>query len=263
MMTVAVHNLVQYFRLRWLRYRMYGNHVSRGAVQRVGGLRIEIDEPREFYMQVKDIFSQHIYRFETQNPNPYIIDGGANIGMASLYLKKQYPEAKIRAFEPDPRVASILARNLERNGMSDVEIVPLALAEAAGERAFSAGGVGGHLAEKLPNNTLRVLAHPLSTYLDRDVDLLKLNIEGDEFAVLSEASHSGRLSRVHRMIIEYHGWLHRPQSLGQLLSLIDESGFRYVLHDFDSETNSGSKPPFSIKNTYFILVYAERPRQSK
>src|SRR6202012_3041239 len=42
----------------------------------------------------------------------FIIDGGANIGMASVYFKNRYPKATIIAIEPDKGNAEILNANV-------------------------------------------------------------------------------------------------------------------------------------------------------
>jgi hypothetical protein len=41
----------------------------------------------------------------------YVIDGGANIGLAALYLKNKYPRAKIIAVEPERSNFELLKKN--------------------------------------------------------------------------------------------------------------------------------------------------------
>ena len=64
------------------------------------------------------------------------------------------------------------------------------------------------------------------------------------------------------MVLEYHGWAEGEQHLGEILCLLDREGFRYLVHDFDAETCSASKPPFRLKpgRNWFCLVYATRDR---
>jgi hypothetical protein len=100
----------------------------------------------------------------------------------------------------------------------------------------------------------------LSDYLDEPVDFLKLNIEGEELPVLQEAAASGRLRNVRELVLEYHGWPGKQQGLGYILNLLDSNGYRYLVHDFDSQTCGASKPPFRMTadTTWFCLVYGRR-----
>lgn len=100
----------------------------------------------------------------------------------------------------------------------------------------------------------------ISDYLNEPIDFLKLNIEGEELAVLQEAEASGRLRNVRELVLEYHGWPKGEQRLGAILELLDRQGFRYLIHDFDAESCCASKPPFHLtpQTTWFCLVYARR-----
>ena len=101
----------------------------------------------------------------------------------------------------------------------------------------------------------------LSSLLTEPVEMLKLNIEGEEWPVLRDLEQSGKLALVRRLILEYHGWPGGRQCLGDILNLLDRASFRYLLHDFDRETNPSTKPPFRLRpnSPWFCLVYAERP----
>ena len=158
-----------------------------------------------------------------------------------------------------PRVFAILSENLKANGPSVVTLVNAALGSADGEMEFSPDGqAGGALVSS--HGTMRVRVERLSSYLTTDVDFLKLNIEGAELDVLTEAAASGCLPRVRAMVIEYHGWADGEQRLGPLLSLLDANGFRYLIHDMDDQTNPRTKPPFRDPrgDPWFALVYAWR-----
>lgn len=223
------------------------------------GLTVRVTDGPNFYMQYKDEFVQGIYHFEAVRKAPRILDGGANMGMSSLCWKRAYPEAEIIAFEPDPAIFALLQENVAANGLTGVELVNAGLGPQAGRFDFhSDHSAGGQI--RLVDNAKGVRVERLSDYLDRRVDLLKLNIEGLELDVLREAAEAGRLGAVEQMVFEYHGWPGQPQRLGELLVLLEREGFRYLLHDFDAETCSATKPPFRLRRgtTWFCLVYARR-----
>lgn len=56
------------------------------------------------------IFKRQIYNFQIDNPAPYIIDAGANIGLGVIYFKKLFPDAEIIAFEPDPNIFAVMKK---------------------------------------------------------------------------------------------------------------------------------------------------------
>jgi FkbM family methyltransferase len=226
---------------------------------RLDGLTIHYDDLLSLYMEYKHIFAWGIYDFRPATPRPRVLDCGAHIGLSALRFKQLAPDARIVAFEPDPPALERLQRNLADNDITDVEIVPAALATGAGESHFVADGTdGGALTANANAATQTVRTVKLSDYLDEPVALLKMNIEGAETAVLREAAD--RLHRCDQVILEYHGFPEVGQHLHEILALLDACGFRYLLHHFDHETNRAVQPPFDIREgtRFFTLVAATR-----
>lgn len=230
-----------------------------GGVVRAGGFVLRVTDGPNTYMQYKDELVRRSYAFTSGRDEPVVIDGGANIGMFTLATLRDHPRARITAFEPDPSVLALLRENLDRNGAGHVTVVNAALGSEDGEMGFTPDGQAGGMlvAAATP---MRVRVERLSRYIDREVDFLKLNIEGAELDVLRELRDSGRLGQVRSMVIEYHGWPEGEQRLGPLLSLLDDCGFRYLLHDQDEQSNPRTKPPFVPPggDPWFALVYAWR-----
>jgi FkbM family methyltransferase len=231
-----------------------------GKVVRLLDYRIRITDGPNAYVQFKDVFVRANYRFTCDRPNPLIIDGGSNMGLSILGFKRDHPGCRVIGFEPDPQIFALLEENLASNGASNgVTLVPAGLAAAEGTVSFAAdGSSGGRIADGPQNSTIRVVR--LSDYLGEPIDFLKLNIEGAELPVLQECAQRGVLTNVRKLVVEYHGWRQGPQQLGDLLNVLDRQGFRYLLHDFDTESCGTSKPPFRLRARapWFCLVYAER-----
>ncbi len=231
-----------------------------GSVIGAEGFRFRITDGPNAYMQVKDVFVRGIYRFAASRPDPLIIDGGSNMGISILGFKRDHPSSRIIGFEPDPAICELLKSNLERNeAHQNVTLVNAGLGEEDGTATFAAdGSAGGRIEDGAAARTIRV--ERLSRYLNEPVDFLKLNIEGQELAVLRECAAAGSLGNVRQMVLEYHGWAGGTQFLGDLLNLLDREGFRYFVHDFDAETCSITKPPFRHRPRadWFCLVHAHR-----
>ena len=224
---------------------------------KVNGYLVRYLDFLSLYMEYKDIFSAQIYEFESKRRSPRVIDGGGFIGMSVLYTKLAHPGAQITCFEPDPKAYAVLRQNVEVNGLRDIELVQAGLATETGSRPFLRDGAdGGRIVET--GGTSEVKTVQLSQYLDEPVDLLKLNIEGMELAVLEESADT--LHQVRELVLEYHGWPGEAQNLGAILDLLDECGFRYLINHFDYETNDVLRPPFSLErdSVWFALVYGRR-----
>lgn len=222
----------------------------------IEGLKIYCHDLLAFYMAVKDIFVRKVYNFDTDAMEPRIIDGGGHIGLFSLFVKRKYPQARITIFEPDPESLSLLKKNLAANGIKDAQVVEAGLMDHEGYIAFASDGSDGSSFYS-PTAQSKVPVVRLGKYLDEDIDFLKLNIEGAEYAVIREIEPL--LGNVRQSVIEYHGFPETGQNLHHILAILDRSGFRYLINDFDHQTNPATKPPFHLDSDtrFFLLVYAK------
>jgi FkbM family methyltransferase len=175
------------------------------------------------------IFINEIYAFDSTKQSPVIIDGGANIGLATLYWKVKYPQARITAFEPSKQVVSMLIKNLDLNSIRDVQVIEAALYDQDGYFEFTSNEAlsGSLILAKDLSFNYKVKTARLSQYINEEIDLLKLDIEGAELNVLDEIK--SKLKFVKRIFIEYHSFVDRPQQLDYLLSILREAEFRYYL----------------------------------
>ena len=77
----------------------------------------------EFEILWKDIFKNEAYKTNLKTPKPLIFDVGAHIGLSTLYFKDRYPQAKILAFEPNPKTAKILKLNIKDNHLENIKVI--------------------------------------------------------------------------------------------------------------------------------------------
>ncbi len=221
------------------------------------GLTIYCRDLLSFYMAAKDIFLRKIYSFETSKQTPVIIDGGGHIGLFTLFAKQKYPNAQITTFEPDEVSQLLLNLNLNANNAGNVGIVKAGLYTRNGKLSFGTDNSDGSSIYAEQKTTI-INVVKLSDFVETEIDFLKLNIEGAELGVLEELGQKLRL--VKELVIEYHGFPEIGQKLHKILEILDHAGFRYLIHDFDNETNSITKPPFHLgANTrIFLLIYARQ-----
>lgn len=183
-----------------------------------------------------EIFFNEEYYLEKTDTPIRVIDGGANIGISLLYIKLQAPNARVTCFEPNPAAQEVLQKNIDANGWREsVTIVGSALGAKVGAADFFLSAdtdtdSSGTLTKKQnPKNTQRsfiVSVEPLSQYLTKPLDLLKLDIEGAEYAVIAELQATGRLSLIKQIQLEYHDAPLATHPLSDMLHLLEREGFK-------------------------------------
>ena len=199
---------------------------------KVANFNISHRNREEFRGLVEEIFKKHQYYFEAESKSPVIVDVGAHIGLSTLYFKNLYPEARIVAVEPLRENAELLRLNMSTNVIRDVEIVEVALAASSGKATLyfdseiddwysTAGFTEGAWNGRQTSQSVEVETIALSSLLDEPVDLLKMDIEGAELAVLKEAN--SKLRRVKRIFLEHHPM--QGNSLEKIVKLLESLGF--------------------------------------
>jgi len=193
---------------------------------RLLGPTLLLTDVATFLPTYKEIFEHEIYKFRADSEFPKILDCGANIGLSVIYFKSLYPQSRIVAFEPDPKLGEVLAANLESFKIQDVEVINKAVWSVNTTlEFFSEGSDSGRLSESIEGaSRLSVETIRLAEFLHETVDFLKMDIEGAETEVLSDVNDM--LCNVKNIFIEYHSFSSKPQTLTHLLGILDQAGFR-------------------------------------
>jgi FkbM family methyltransferase len=214
----------------------------------IGKIIVNYAQKEETQDLKREIFTHHLYYFDTDEADPIIIDAGAHLGLATLYFKNLYPTAHIIAFEPNPELFKLLNQNLADNNLTNVTTYNLALDKHVGTHDFfvdnsqylwhSTGSLkpGAWNGVQKNQNVIKVSTDRLGNYLDNlpRVDLLKLDIEGSETAVL--LSIKDKLDKIQNIILEFHPTAN--QNLEQLRAFLIKRGFTVTFHD---RTNARKK----------------------
>jgi FkbM family methyltransferase len=134
-----------------------------------------------------------IFSFYAANRRNYrrVADIGANIGLHSVVLAKLGYE--VEAYEPDPRHLALLVQNLQRNDVAErVTTHQMAVSVSGGSLEFVrllGNTTGSHLAGSKPSayGEMERLIVPVVPFVEimSKVDLVKLDVEGHEFEILS------------------------------------------------------------------------------
>jgi FkbM family methyltransferase len=135
---------------------------------------------------------------------PIIIDAGANVGAASLWLAKQFPEARIVAVEPDP--VNVRMCRLNTQGVPAISVHEAAIGAQSG-RVRLDNPVG--TADAFRTSREAEGSVPVFTVKELSAGgrlfLVKIDIEGFESDLFS--ANTEWLDDVSMVMIEPHDWM--------------------------------------------------------
>jgi FkbM family methyltransferase len=125
-----------------------------------------------------------------------------------------YPNAKIVGFEPNPNIFPLLEENIYCNNIHEVDLHNIALGNTEGIRefhidnqldAFSTSGFKPNAWNgKQSTAPIFVKTEKLSKYINTQIDLMKMDIEGAEKEVLKELEQTDKLKYIRNIVIECH-----------------------------------------------------------
>ncbi|NLT84365.1 FkbM family methyltransferase [Coprothermobacter proteolyticus] len=136
-----------------------------------------------------------------------VFDIGAYVGDTALWFSKAVgPQGKVYAFEPEPSNFAKLKANLERNKVTNVIPLQLALSENEGEMQVASGGISSTITQAGTGISVKV------TTIDKvvepnklpRVDFMKMDVEGHELKVLEGAHETIKTSKPSLALSAYH-----------------------------------------------------------
>jgi FkbM family methyltransferase len=175
-----------------------------------------------------------------------ILDLGGNIGLFGVFALERWDVRELLSFEPDPENAAILQATIDANHVTDRwSMRRAAVSNAAGVMSF----LPGHLADSRragPDESgIEVPTCDLFS-LDHRVDLLKIDIEGSEWSILTDPRLSDLRARV--LVMEWH-WRFAPvpDAHAAALTFLIDAGYEIQRDRVD--------PPLGHTG----LIWASRP----
>jgi len=129
-----------------------------------------------------------------------ILDLGANVGLFGVFAAGRWPDAAVTAVEPDLANLAILRQCMQLAGRGEKwQLVAAAAADHDGSVPFESGGES--LSRIAPGAAGSVAAIDVLARLP-GVDLLKMDIEGGEWAILDDPRFVAAPPPV--TVLEYH-----------------------------------------------------------
>ncbi len=179
----------------------------------VHALNLTIHYPNifPFFFLFTEIFC--IQEYPAQRNIQTYVDLGAYIGMSILWYHAFNPQAKIYAFEPNEENYRFLLKNVAANHVDRCVTYKVALSNSSRQVKYyqildniQSLDSGLFLNQKLPYKTTFVKSERLSDRIKKigEISLLKIDIEGSEYAVFEDLFASKSLRKIKKIIFESH-----------------------------------------------------------
>lgn len=181
----------------------------------------------------KQVFLDDQYNINLPFAPQTILDGGANIGLASAYFAHRYPGAAIVAIEPSSSNFEMVVKNTKafkqvkayNKGIWNKNVHLAIINKADHENAFM-------VEETSPDNPEAIPAVSIESIMRGEgwetIDILKLDIEGSEKEVF-ESDYRYWLPRSKAVIIEIHDHM-RKGAGNAVFKAITQYHFSFMMH---------------------------------
>jgi FkbM family methyltransferase len=216
--------------VNWVLHK-YLKHLPPGRIHshQLFGHKTFFNGGPEYLHGLKEIFIEGVY-YQQLPANASIIDCGSHIGLSVIYFKRICPSANITAFEPDLKNFSLLQKNISSHHLTGVIARNEAVwIENTTLDFIEDGNMGSKIGAGNASNTKSVNATRLKDLLDKQIDFLKLDIEGAEYEVVKDIS--GNLGNVANFFIEYHGNFEQNHQLLEMLGLLTDAAFSFYIKE--------------------------------
>jgi len=175
---------------------------------------ITLSYPRDYYIAIKECLVFDVYRTDLLKEGDAVMDLGATVGEFTIPASKKVGDSGlVIAVEPNPEDFELLIENLNRNKCRNVIAVNKGVASEVTEREITFMGKSF----KAQLDTLENIVHNIR--LNRDINFLKMDIEGYEIDVIS--THSNIIKNADIISIELHG------SKNEIDRILEKYGFNF------------------------------------
>lgn len=167
-------------------------------------------------------------------PGMTVLDLGANVGYYTIISSRLVGEkGVVYSFEPDPVAYTFLCRNILLNGCTNVKTAELGISNATGTKWFDvdSGFAEGRLTQSPRKTSTPVEVVSLDEYFGLrswpSVDLVKMDVEGSEEAVLAGMRLLAKRNMRMKLIMEFSPiTLDRPKASAEAIAAsLQEMGY--------------------------------------
>jgi FkbM family methyltransferase len=194
-------------------------------------------------------------------PGALVVDVGANIGMISIRSARLAGNSgRVIAIEPNPKIAPYCRANVQLNGVTNVTVFQTALGAKEGSTSFNCDHSDdcSRVIEKggvtVPITTLDKI---METEPARDIDLLKIDVEGYEFVVLEGATESLKRTQLIYIEVDEQNYSVYGRRTEEMTELLNSNGF----DTFVTDENTGKWQPVKGTITGSVNVIGKKRKE--
>ncbi len=205
--------------------------------------RLFLNDDIQFEIYFNIFSNLEIFQLEKLIPSGGIcLDIGAHIGYYSLHLARCVGgDGRVYSFEPDSGIRDRLNENIRLNAMNNVSVFPFAVTNKTGLASFypsdqSHSGWGSLTEFKdISAGRTEVQTTTLDEFIKnekiRRIDLLKVDVEAQEFELIEGACRSFEETRFSYVFIEFNGprLYQRGKSFGEFINMFKQLGYAPVI----------------------------------
>ncbi|MBC8321625.1 MAG: FkbM family methyltransferase [Bacteroidetes bacterium] len=165
-----------------------------------------------------------------------VVDIGANVGYFSLFMLANFPKAKVIAFEPMPVNFKLLSKYMQENSTLDFAVINKAVSsKGQGSITLNYDSTDSFTTDaSIFDASSRADSIEVKTTCLQDIiydnkldniDFLKLDCEGSEYAILYDAPTS-ILNKISIMSIETHSGKEENENAVSLINYLKNNAFK-------------------------------------
>lgn len=197
------------------------------------GETLTIRRPPNLDLEVAfEVYASRIYL----SPRPLagdsircVVDVGANVGYALVFLARSFPKANIVAFEPHPGNAQQAMANIGANHLEDRTTLHVAAAGVRPGTAYITDRSAGSRVT-LQDDRTGLLPIEVLDFFDtvgsREIDFLKIDCEGGEYDLLMDPRFETLRAQV--LVMEWHLTAQHPSADAELMRRLHNCGWDLV-----------------------------------
>jgi len=179
----------------------------------------------------KEIFIDNCYEKSLANikENSVVIDIGAHIGIFSMYCS---PKCKqVFSYEAHPENFSLAQKNIKNKNINNIKIENLAVWSKSNEKIFISDSEETRTGEHTINKEKGFEVETISLediFLKNNIqrcDLLKIDVEGAEYAILFSAPDI-IFEKIESISMEYHPDVNKDKRKDDLVRLFENKGYQ-------------------------------------
>jgi FkbM family methyltransferase len=251
-------------------FTVFAYHLAKQPIK-LGSLQLYVPPRLVRYYAFSELesnVSKMIKRFI--RPGMTIVDVGANIGIYTILMAKAVgASGRVYAVEPSTENLELLYKNIELNGLNNVQVIPFAAGMNPQLRKFylnEASTRNSFYRSSATISTIEVKEIPLDSVIKEPVDFVKIDVEGGEIDALKGMTQLLESNPAIKLLVEWNPTMLQQAGhhVGELPGLLRSLGFAVSIVTEDGTLSSHSVETFldlwqahQLDDTWYANLYVQ------